>query len=155
MDRLLKALLIVAVVGLLPLVDSYLVRAEDDPKEKAAAEMILKLGGKIRYDNDQVVEIDLEGRRIQDDDLKILQSFRQLRKLDLEETPITDDGLKHLSDLTSLESLDLEETRVTDDGMVHLRTLKNLKVINLDDTRVTRRGEQILKDAIPGLRIER
>jgi hypothetical protein len=39
--------------------------------------------------------------------------------------------------------------------MEHLTGLKNLKVINLDDTRVTKRGEQILKEAIPGLRIDR
>jgi Ran GTPase-activating protein (RanGAP) involved in mRNA processing and transport len=39
--------------------------------------------------------------------------------------------------------------------MEHLTTLKNLKVINLDDTRVTKRGEKVLKDAIPGLKIDR
>jgi hypothetical protein len=123
--------------------------------EKSAAAAIEKLGGKVRLDGDKVVEVNLEGRRISDDDLKVLKPLRHLRKLDLEETPITDEGLKHLSHLTSLEHLDLEETRVTDAGMVHLKGLKSLKTINLDDTRVSKRGEQVLKDAIPGLRIDR
>jgi hypothetical protein len=129
--------------------------AEDAKDDKAVAAAIEKLGGKVRFDDDKLVEVNLEGKRISDDDLKLLKPLRHLRKLDLEETPITDEGLKHLSGLTSLEHLDLEETRVTDAGMDHLKGLKNLKVINLDDTRVTKRGEQILKDAIPGLKIDR
>lgn len=129
--------------------------AQEANDEKSAAAAIERLGGRVRFDGDKVVEVNLEGKRISDDDLKLLQPLRNLRKLDLEETPITDAGLKHLADLTSLEYLDLEETRVTDAGMEHLKGLKNLRVINLDDTRVTRRGEQILRDAIPNLRIER
>ncbi|MCS6865845.1 MAG: hypothetical protein RMJ56_03350 [Gemmataceae bacterium] len=144
------AIPVVTLVGFLPTL-----RDTEPTDERAIAATIEKLGGKVQLDGDKVVEINLEGRRISDDDLKVLKPLRHLRKLDLEETPITDAGLKHLGELTSLEYLDLEETRVTDAGMEHLTGLKNLKVINLDDTRVTRRGEQILKDAIPGLRIDR
>ena len=141
---------VLALVGSIPNL-----QAQDANDEKSAAAAIEKLGGKVRFEGDKVVEVDLEGKRIRDEDLKLLKPLRNLRKLDLEETPISDEGLKHLAELTSLEYLDLEETRVTDAGMVHLKGLKNLKLINLDDTRVTKRGEQLLKDAIPGLRIDR
>jgi hypothetical protein len=131
-------------------------RPADDPTdEKGAAAAVEKLGGKVKTDGDWVVEVNLEGRRLFDDDLKVLKPLKNLRKLDLEETGITDEGLKHLSGLTALEDLDLEETRVTDAGMDHLTGLKNLKRINLDDTRVTDAGVKKLKDAIPGLKVDR
>jgi UDP-N-acetylglucosamine enolpyruvyl transferase len=54
----------------------------DDEREMAAA--IERLGGKVRLEGDKVVEVNLEGRRIRDDDLKVLQPLRHIRKLDLE-----------------------------------------------------------------------
>ena len=52
-----------------------------------------------------------------DEDLALLQEFRQLEWLDLHGTRITDAGLAHLKSLTNLRLLDVQHTRVTSAGV--------------------------------------
>lgn len=122
-----------------------------------AIEMIERLGGKYRLEADgsgrRLITINLEGTRVQDDDLRALREQDRLQELDLEETRITDKGLEHLADLKSLEVLDLEETRVTDAGLRHLEGLTNLRVLDLDDTRVSESAARALREKLKDLRI--
>jgi Leucine-rich repeat (LRR) protein len=130
--------------------------AQDRTEQEKAAEAIKKLGGKVRLDGEgNVVEVNLEGTQVTDDDLRFLKALMDLRKLDLEETRITDAGLVHLKVLTKLEELDLEETRITDAGLEHLRGLTNLRKLSLDDTRVTAKGVRVLQEALPNLKVDR
>jgi hypothetical protein len=99
--------------------------------------------------------------RGQDMDAMIPLFIQQLRRepnlriLYLTDTIFTDAGLAFLEGLDGLEALDLSGTQVSDAGIRYLETLRNLRVLNVTGTGITDAGEQELKQAMPGLRINR
>lgn len=106
--------------------------AQATPEERAADE-IDKLGGDIEYAEERgnpVVKVDLAGKQIKDDTLKILKPFTKLRQLDLSNTPVTDAGLVHLQGLSNLSLLTLTNTKVTNAGVQELKkALPNVQVL--------------------------
>lgn len=78
-----------------------------------------------------VVDLDLNGSNITDDDLVVLQALTNLRHLDLSHTEVTDAGLLHLQTLSTLRWLVLSGSRVTDEGVDRLReAIPNLQLLD-------------------------
>ena len=69
--------------------------------EERAITAILKLGGKIRYDEEQVgrpvIFVSLDRTKVSDTDLQSLAALKQVRWLMLNQTEITDAGLRELA----------------------------------------------------------
>src|SRR5262245_34385352 len=100
--------------------------AADTAKEKAAAEEIEKLGGKVVRDDKAegkpVVEVNLfDNQKVKAGDLKHLRAFKQLRKLDLGFTSVGDEGLKQLHDLKSLRDLNIGYVKASKEALEALR----------------------------------
>jgi WD40 repeat protein len=106
---------------------------------KAAAE-IKKLGGEVTHDEQSpgkpVVQVNLAGTAITDDQLACLAGLSDLRELDLGSTRISDKGLAHLRGLTSLQTLSLVRTPVSGEGLAHLKGLRDLRDLYLVRTQV-------------------
>jgi len=85
-----------------------------------------------------------------------LAGLKTLITLGLDHTLVGDAGLAHLEGLSNLEELDLSgNSGVSDAGVAHLLGLPKLKVIHLDGSAVSDDGGQRLRDAIPGILVER
>jgi hypothetical protein len=100
-------------------------------------------------------ELGLANTQVTDAGLKELAGLTKLQTLDLRGTKVSDAGLKELTGLNSLRSLDLNETRVTDAGLMQLKALKKLKWLRLWKTEVTDAGVKALKEALPGVSVDR
>jgi hypothetical protein len=95
-----------------------------------------------------VVEVDISrdydyGRKNPDADndlLRQLSGFPDLRRLELTHCGITDEGLQHLPTFAHLEALELSYSSVADDGLPYIGRLNSLTSLNLGHTRVTGRG---------------
>jgi hypothetical protein len=121
--------------------------AESDLEAATAA--IVRLGGEMTRDDEEVTRIKLDGARLTDADLKHLKPFKSLRTLSLDRTAVTDAGLANLKDLSNLESLSLYETDITDAGLTHLSGLSRLSFVMLKRTFVTRAGAEVLERQLP------
>ena len=80
-----------------------------------------ELGGRIARDpklpEGPVVEIDLSGTKVTDDNLRLLSELGELRTLNLHRTGISDAGIEHLMGLEHLTTLTLGDTRITNTGL--------------------------------------
>jgi hypothetical protein len=72
--------------------------------------------------------------------LRQLSGFPDLRRLELTHCGITDEGLQHLPTFAHLEALELSYSSVADDGLPYIGRLNSLTSLNLGHTRVTGRG---------------
>jgi Leucine-rich repeat (LRR) protein len=114
------------------------------PPEKEIA----ALGGSVFREakTKLVIEVKLNGSaNLQDDDLKLVASFKNLTDLSLEGTSLTGAGLAHLSKLKKLEWLNLWQTEVDDKGMAHLAGLPSLQFLPIGGTKITNAGLEHLK----------
>jgi mono/diheme cytochrome c family protein len=102
-----------------------------------------------------LVELNLANQKVKDSDLANIAGLENLLRLHLENTPVTDAGLAHLKNLTHLRYLNLYNTAVTDAGIENLKGLKNLERLYLWQSKVTDQGAKALKEAIPGIYINR
>lgn len=96
-----------------------------------------------------IVQLNLAGQHIKDEDLKNIEALTNLQRLHLENNPLTDAGLEHLKNLTHLEYLNLYNTQVTDAGLEHLKGLSNLENIYLWQSKVTAEGAEKLRKDLP------
>jgi len=99
---------------------------------------------------DSIVLVSFLGNRIDDETVREVQQFRQLRWLDLHDEfaphdGISDASLAYLEGLTQLQWLDIGNTHVTDAGLVHLTKLPMLRELRLNGTQVTDAGLEHLK----------
>jgi len=152
------------------------------PEAQAIAQ-IEKAGGSVRQiaQNDERREVDfhLQGSACRDEQLAPLAKIKNIVSLNLGKTPITDAGLAHIRPLTGLVELHLEQTKITDQGLAQLKGLTNLSYLNLYgtevsdvglgqltglknlrnlyvwQTKVTDEGIQKLKQALPGVNINK
>jgi len=151
--------------------------------EAQAIAQIEKAGGSVRQiaQNDEHREVDfhLQGASCTDEQLAPLAKIKNIVSLNLGKTPITDAGLAHIKSLTGLVQLHLEQTKITDQGLAQLKGLVNLTYLNLYgtavsdaglgqlaglknlrnlyvwQTKVTDEGIQKLKQALPGVDINK
>jgi Leucine-rich repeat (LRR) protein len=129
------------------------VKEEPDPKPVAPpiaidklppadpAALIKKYDAKTKTDDEidgkPVIEVDLSGKDVTDEELARLRTWKTLRVLDLSGCKkITDAGLPYVAPLTNLTSLNLQSTGVHGDGLVHLKGLTNLTNLQLPDERM-------------------
>jgi len=93
----------------------------------------LKTKGKnIRYNS-----INLNGVKLQDEDLQNIRYLSNITGLYLKETSITDKGVVYLKNLKSLKILDLSHNKITDKGIKVLSQLKKLEVLALKGTGIS------------------
>lgn len=104
--------------------------------------------------NNQLVNLRLSNQPVNDEAIKKITNFKNLKKLNLENTAITDASLGHLKTLPNLEQLNLYGTNITDRGLEALTKYPNLKVIYLWQTKASKSGIEQLRKSLPNLQIE-
>lgn len=117
--------------------DEYLVRRKPAPPRGLLDGLREQIGHEYAHD---LTVLSLDGAKVSDDDLEVLEGLSRLRRLYLNGTRITDAGLVHLRKLADLERLELRETAITDAGLVHLKGLTKLRELYLSNTRITDAG---------------
>src|SRR6266849_9017224 len=150
--------------------------------EAQAIAQIEKAGGSVRQiaQNDEHREVDFHlGASCTDQQLAPLAKIKNIVSLNLGKTSVTDAGLAYVKPLTGLVQLHLEQTKITDKGLAQLKGLENLSYLNLHgtavsdaglgqltglknlrnlyvwQTKVTDEGIKKLKQALPGVDIEK
>jgi hypothetical protein len=112
---------------------------------KSAVETLEKLGAKVELDaqnakEEVVLEADLSGTKVTNEDLALLEGLTSLRVLYLSSTRVGDAGLTHLAGLAQLRKLNLFDTQTTDAGLASLRGLTRLQTLSLATTKVSDKG---------------
>ncbi len=94
---------------------------------------------------DDMLELDFQGMEVDDQALKYVSDFKNLRKMDLHRTDVTDAGLAKIAELKNLENLDLFAVNINGSGIHELAKIPNLTQLNL--------GKNPIKDitALPQL----
>jgi hypothetical protein len=120
---------------------------------RSAVVALQKLGGKVELDaqnarEEVVLEADLGGTKVTNDDLALLEGLSSLRVLSLASTRVADAGLAHLTGLAELRKLNLYDTQTTDAGLVSLRGLTRLQTLCLATTKVSDDGLAHLKGLV-------
>jgi uncharacterized membrane protein len=102
----------------------------------------------------QIVELNLSGTEVNDQDLMFVTRFVNLTRLNLSNTKITDQGLAAIAGLKKLESIMIIGTGVTIEGLQPVVTLPKLNHIYAWNTTIEPdQAQQILKSH-PRIRIE-
>ncbi|MCL6266320.1 c-type cytochrome domain-containing protein [Flagellimonas myxillae] len=83
-----------------------------------------------------IIWLSLPDNKVNDDDLKTIATFENLRKLRLEKNPITDIGVGHLSTLQNLESLNLYQTKITQKSIPVFSSMQNLQSVYVWGTEI-------------------
>lgn len=102
----------------------------------------------------QLRRVDLAFTSVDNTALTYLQNVESLEVLIVEgrETQIDDDGLKSLHKYANLKALGLCDSRITDKGLLHLTKIKSLQELCLSQNRrITQRGIHILQAEMPNL----
>ncbi|MFO0876534.1 MAG: serine/threonine-protein kinase [Gemmataceae bacterium] len=131
-----------------------------DP-DRAAAEWVLSLGGKVDLHGvdrqissvadlpkGQLIlnEVWLEEKGAFDNGMKCFNNLKGLKTLFLKRTMVTDAGLAHLKGCKALTHLSVGYTKVTDAGLVYLKDLPALTNLGIDGTLVTESGLEQLRE---------
>lgn len=132
--------------------DMHWLQANLKPQNRQSADSIIHAISEV---SEQLTWLNLGGTEITDDQLATIGGLKNLTRLHLENTYVTDEGLRHLKELAYLEYLNLYGTRITDAGMHALSALSNLKKLYVWQTGVTPEGVAKLKEALPGLEVNR
>jgi serine/threonine protein kinase/Leucine-rich repeat (LRR) protein len=140
-----------------------------DPKtadpDRAAAEWVLSVGGKVHVDdnwNNEIKEAPTLPRgafrltginlhhatRATDAGLAILKGCNNLTVLALSSPQVTDAGLAPFKGYTKLQRLSLGSAQVTDAGVTCFKDCKALTYLSLWNTQVTDTGLAIFKDCV-------
>src|SRR2546430_2789343 len=108
--------------------------------EDQIVERLASLGARVFRQSGGVVEVNLNGTKVADGDLRLLAEFPEIIDLSLEHTQVGDDGMINLGPLQKLEWLNLYRTRLGDIGLKHLKALKSLQHLPVGRTNVTDAG---------------
>ncbi|MBC8877245.1 MAG: PD40 domain-containing protein [Planctomycetes bacterium] len=120
--------------------------AEPSEGRDVAIAAIVKLGGRVRFDEQKaVLGVVLEGPKVNDASLVHVKALTEIKSLVLWKTDVTDAGMVHLRDL--------RQTKVSDKGVLMLKELTRLRTLQLEDARVTAKGVETLRKALPNCRI--
>lgn len=104
--------------------------------------------------NQHLVALKLTNLPIDDNDIKILEDLKNIKKLNLENTLITDQSIIYLKQLPELEQLNLYGTSITDEGLTQLASLKKLTTLYVWKTKVTLAGIERFKKIHPSVHVE-
>lgn len=78
---------------------------------------------------ENIIRLDLGDNKIEDDHLKAIAKFGNLRQLQLAENPITDKGISYLIGLSLLKSINLYKTNITNTSIPIFIQMENLQKI--------------------------
>jgi RNA polymerase sigma factor (sigma-70 family) len=119
---------------------AMLMTAQPDEEAQALA-TLKKLGARLRWQvtpaGKQLVGVDLRRTQVQDEHLKVLQVFKELRDVSVMETAITDRGCQEFAALAKLQALRLNHTAIADEGLKSLAGLTQLTTLNAGWTKLT------------------
>lgn len=103
---------------------------------------------------EQLLWLNLSYTEVNDESMKILKDFKNLRRLHLTRTQITDESIKTLAQLPNLNFINLDGTNVTLAGLQQLSEMKSLKSLFLFEVKLTEEEREQLKRRLPKVNIE-
>jgi Leucine-rich repeat (LRR) protein len=77
-----------------------------------------------------------DGKKIGDDDVRVISGCHEVTSLDLSDTNVTDIGLDYLTQMPNLRVISLRRTPITDQGLQRLSAIKSLEVLDVSGTSV-------------------
>ena len=86
---------------------------------------------------------------VEDDDLRVLSGYRNLRNITLTRSQVTDAGVRHLTNVPNLTWVTLTGCKVTDKCIQDLMNIPKLETLFIEDTEITHNGAALLKAALP------
>lgn len=99
----------------------------------------------------QLVELNLAGMPIGDNEAKMLSDFKNLEVLNLNNTMISDKGLQNLVSLQNLTKLSIAGTKVTADGLRNFSKLNSLQEVYVWNTLAKEEEVSKLKTQFPNI----
>ncbi|MDY3554886.1 hypothetical protein R5W24_004017 [Gemmata sp. JC717] len=132
-------------------------KKEQESPDAPALAALAPYGAQAKLsDQGRVVELKLEGQRVDNAALDHVKGLAQLKTLSLYGSSVTDDGLAKLRESPALEALGLGRTGVTRRGLAHLERLPALRWLWVNETKVTpAEAEDFKKKAVPGITVYR
>ncbi len=102
----------------------------------------------------QVVELNLNKMPVEDADVKVIASMKNLRKLNLSFTKITGKSLKELNALKELKHLSLSGTKVQEEDLALLKGLPELKKLEVWNTPLEKEPSTFFAQVLPKVEVE-
>jgi hypothetical protein len=99
----------------------------------------LSIGEGMKYLDgmNDLLELDLTGSWVRDDQLRHIEGCTRIRSLRLSLTIVGDDGISHVKGMKELMSLHLTKTKVTDACLAHLIGLPKLRLVCVAEMEVS------------------
>lgn len=88
----------------------------------------------------------IEGTNIDDNGVKILANWTEVRWLNLSRTKVTDAGLANFRNCHKLYFLSLQNTSISNAGLMHLQSCSKLKLLYLNQTKLTDEAFQFIQN---------
>jgi uncharacterized membrane protein len=85
---------------------------------------------------DNILWLNISGTNASDDDMDIINQFKNMQRLRLDETPVSNIGITKLQELQSIQSLNIYGTRVTKDCLPTLRKIPSLRTAYIGGTKI-------------------
>lgn len=89
------------------------------------------------------------GDPVEDDDLRVLSGYSNLRDITLEGSKVTDKGVRYLTDVPNLEWVNVSKCPITDACLQDLMRIERLSTLFIEETQISRTGASLLKAAFP------
>jgi Leucine-rich repeat (LRR) protein len=86
----------------------------------------------------------LRNRLVDDEGLKTIQYFPELKILEIENANITNKGLWILKKLKNLQILKVKNCTISDEGLSYMMHLKNMEELDLSNTQISDKGMEVL-----------
>lgn len=103
---------------------------------------------------EQIIELNLSRMPVKDEDVKVIQQMKNLRRLNLNYTDITPAGVELLGAVKSLREVALSGTATTAPALEKILPLPDLLSVFIWDTKIDSSALQRLKTKFPKLLIE-
>jgi uncharacterized membrane protein len=91
---------------------------------------------------DNILWLNISGTNTSDNDMVMINQFKNIQRLRLDKTSITNNGVAKLQGLRSIQSLNLYGTKVTKDCLPVLRKMPGLRTAYIGQTKIS--GKDIL-----------
>ncbi len=98
-------------------------------------------------------ELNIDGRPITVDGIRLILSASQLKSLSMRHTPCTDEFMPVIAQFPSLETLAITGTKVTDRGLANLHSTTNLREVYARWTPITATGASNLQRTNPTCKV--
>lgn len=85
---------------------------------------------------------------VENDDLRVLSGYRNLRDITLEGTKVTDEGVRFLCDVPNLTWVNLNNCQITDACIQDLMRIQRLDALFIEETQVSHTGAALLRAAL-------